>query len=63
MTEKNNAPPEDTGKLLAEIRYACQNGQGDTIRKDVYQLARLGQLQTSHILLLRLVRNEESRTK
>lgn len=51
----------EAGKLLAQIRYLVANGQGDLLRKDVYNQARLGSLTRADIQLLKVVRDEESK--
>lgn len=53
------AAQEAVGKLKAQIRYAVQNGQGDNFRREIYSLARFGQLRVADIVLLRWVRKEE----
>jgi len=51
----------EAGKLLAQIRYLVANGQGDVLRKDVYNQARLVSLTRADIQLLKVVRDEEDK--
>jgi hypothetical protein len=51
----------EAGKLLAQIRYLVANGQGDILRKEIYNQARSGLLTRADIQLLKVVRVEESK--
>lgn len=52
-----------SGETLILLRQLAKDGHGDYIREEIYRLARLGQLRTDHILLLEIIRNEESRCR
>ena len=59
--DKMKEEDEEIGELLAQIKYLVANGQGDKLRKEVYDRARLGSLTRVDIQLLGLVRHEESK--
>ena len=61
MSKAEEVDKEEAGKLLAQIRYLVANGQGDVLRKDIYNQARLGSLTRADIQLLKVVRDEEEK--
>lgn len=60
-TTTEEAAQAEIGELKAQVKYIVQEGRGDTIRQEVYLLARLGQLTRADIVLLEMVRDEEDK--